>query len=85
MVQLGTRYLWFSLTDALWAYAAMDVKLKQEVSWGSTQGYQAGIILDTGGAFRVRLAYTHRRGFEDRGQFLGRVRTDNMVSLWIEG
>lgn len=49
-------------------YAAADIKLKQEVGWGSTQSYEAGVRIAPGGRRGLRLAYTHRRGFEERGQ-----------------
>jgi hypothetical protein len=49
-------------------YAAVDFKIKAEVDYSPTQSYQAGIKLYENQARAIRIAYTFRNGFEERGQ-----------------
>ncbi len=50
-------------------YGAFDCRLKEEAAWRSTQSYQLGVKLFERPAGRARIAYTLRRGIDDRGQF----------------
>jgi hypothetical protein len=84
LLQAGVQSSGLSLVGPLSMYAAVDVKWKQEVSWGSTQSFQVGVRFDPGGAVRISLAYTHRRGFEERGQVFDRKRTDNLLTIAID-
>jgi len=65
-------------------YCAVDLKLKQEVSWGSTQSYQIGARLFTRGLRSLRIAYTLRRGFDERGQFFDQQEDANIISAFID-
>ena len=65
-------------------YCAIDIKLKQEVSWGSTQSYQIGARLFTHDSRDLRIAFVVRRGFDERGQFFDQREDFNMVSAFID-
>ncbi|HCV44319.1 MAG TPA: hypothetical protein DGH68_12595 [Bacteroidetes bacterium] len=65
-------------------YCAVDLKLKQEVSWGSTQSYQIGARLFARGTRALRIAYTLRRGFDERGQFFDQHEDANIISAFID-
>jgi hypothetical protein len=65
-------------------YAAMDIKLKSEVAWGSTQSYQLGFKFFERNGSALRVAYTYRTGFDDRGQFY-REKTDfSLVGVFFD-
>jgi hypothetical protein len=83
-VQLGVEGGNISITDEILLYGAMDVKLKEEVAWGSTQSYQVGAKCFARGGRALRVAYTHRTGFEERGQFFDQRETVNLISLFID-
>lgn len=65
-------------------YCAVDLKLKQEVSWGSTQSYQIGARLFARGPRALRIAYTLRRGFDERGQFYDQHEDVNIISAFVD-
>ena len=83
-LQLGFECGNLSLTDYARAYAAVDVKWKQDVSWGSTQSYSLGVKLFEKRNRGLRFAYTLRTGFEERGQFFDQQATVNLISLFID-
>jgi hypothetical protein len=65
-------------------YAAADIKVKQEVGWGSTQSYEAGVRIAPAGRQGLRLAWTHRRGFEERGQVYRERVIMNLLTASLE-
>ena len=65
-------------------YCAIDLKLKQEVSWGSTQSYQIGARLFMNGTRCLRIAYTLRQGFDERGQFFDQREDISIISAFID-
>lgn len=71
----GARLPWCFL------YAALDLKLRQEVGWGSTQSYEAGAVFGGDGRRGMRFAVTHRRGLEERGQFFRRRMSSTLLSI----
>ncbi len=69
LLQCGADGGNYSLYGPISLYAAVDLKLRSEAAYASTQSYQIGIRAQ-GNPFRaVRLAYTYRTGMDDRGQF----------------
>jgi hypothetical protein len=83
MVQVGMNSADIPLSGALSAYVAGDVKIREDVSWGSTRSIQLGVSL-AGGASRVlRFAYTWRGGFDERGQFFDSRANLNMLSIGL--
>lgn len=65
-------------------YAAIDIKIKSEVNNGTTQSYQLGLRFPYGEKMYFRLAYTHRRGFEERGQLYNLKDNKNLLGLFID-
>jgi hypothetical protein len=84
MFQAGSNFGNYPLTSWLTVYGAIDIKIKEEVRWGTTQSYQAGLAFVPRGGYAIRLAYTHRTGFEERGQVYDQSVTANLVSLTID-
>ena len=72
------------VTDFATAYAAIDVKLKQEVHWGTTRSLQLGFHLFQRKNYGLRVAYTLRQGYDERGQFFDRIENANMISMFID-
>ncbi len=84
LFQFGGTFNIVRLFEVATLYAALDVKIKQEVGWGSTRSFQAGVRLFQRGRFALRVAYTLRMGFEDRGQFYLSRTTLNLISGFID-
>ncbi len=72
------------LSTELSVYAALDLKIKSEVNYGTTQSYQIGIKFSSGDYHSLRLAYTHRRGFEERGQLFNIKDIKNTLGIFID-
>jgi hypothetical protein len=71
---------------APWArvYGALDLKCKEEVNGGTTRSLQLGCELFRSEGRALRVAYTFRDGFEERGQLYAVSTTSNLVSLFID-
>ncbi len=83
-IQLGAEAGNVAVGPRVSLYCALDLKLKQEVSWGSTQSYQIGARLLMNGPRALRLAYTVRRGFDERGQFFDQKEDVELLSVFID-
>jgi hypothetical protein len=84
IVQIGAEGANVNLADWARFYAAFDVKFRQNLAWGTTQSYQAGIRFSIKHDYALRLAYTFRTGFEERGQFFGQKETLHLAGLFID-
>lgn len=84
LFQVGADVGNYAIADFARLYGAFDIRVKQDVSWGSTQSYQIGVKLFTQGDRQLRFAYTLRLGFEDRGQFYLNKETKNMYSVFLD-
>lgn len=69
MFEFGADFAHTELTPWLTGYCAFDVKLRDEVGFGSTQSYQIGVRIHGESSNVCRIALTHRTGYEERGQF----------------
>ncbi|MGE5810174.1 MAG: hypothetical protein ACM339_01640 [Ignavibacteria bacterium] len=74
----------FPLIEEVFLYSAFDVKIKSEVEYGTTQSYQLGVIFPYRKQMTFRIAYTHRRGFEERGQLYNMKDVKNIVGLFLD-
>lgn len=83
-LQVGIEGGEVALISFLTMYAAADIKVKEEVGWGSTQSYQIGVVLFERERYGLRFAYTHRRGFEERGQMYSEKVNANVLSFCID-
>ncbi|MEK7671412.1 MAG: DUF1207 domain-containing protein [Bacteroidota bacterium] len=84
LLQIGAQFGNIPLHDEVTLYGALDVKTKQEVGWGSTRSVQVGVRLFPRLNYGLRLAYTLRMGYEDRGQFYLNQTTLNLLSAFID-
>lgn len=84
MVQAGAEATIAHLGPGLVGFGAMDIKLKQELQYGSTIRFQGGVQFQNGSDRLFRLALTHQTGLEDRGQFHGERLAVTMFGLIIE-
>lgn len=67
------------VSDSFFLYGAVDIKIKSEVFFGTTQSFQIGLRSKEVNGKSFRIAYTHRRGFEERGQIY--IQKDNKNSI----
>lgn len=84
IVQVGSNFGNYPLASWVNVYGAIDLKVKEEVRWGTTQSYQIGFMTAPKGDYALRLAYTFRTGFEERGQLYDRSVSANLVTLYID-
>jgi hypothetical protein len=66
------------------AYGAVDLKLREDAAWGATQEYQVGVKVFPREQYALRVAYTHRAGMEERGQYFLDRATVNLVGLYLD-
>jgi hypothetical protein len=84
LLQIGADVAHIKLHEEVSLYGAIDVKVKEEVGWGSTRSFQLGLRLFPRLNYRLRLAYTLRIGYADRGQFYLNHETLNLISAFID-
>jgi len=84
LLQMGADFGNIELLTDVTAYGAFDLKVRQEVQWGSTRSFQLGFKLFPRGRFDLRVAYTLRMGHEERGQFYLNRETLNLISAFID-
>ncbi len=82
-LQSGMHGLVASFSKELSLYAAWDVKVRQELSFGTSQRYETGLqyMNETGRV--VRFAISYSAGFDERGQFLGERRSETGIGIVI--
>ena len=80
----GSEFGNLLVTRGLILYGAFDIKVRQEISWGSTQSYQVGLRFLSMGPRAVRFAYTYRTGGDERGQFYGQSLTSSLIGLFLD-
>jgi len=62
----GDKFI--NIHDYADVYGAIDLKMKSETDYTPTQSYQAGIRISQNTRRALRISYTYRTGFEERGQ-----------------
>lgn len=83
-VQTGAEGVLAQLGPGLIAYGAVDVTARQELQWGTTQRFQAGIEFKSDRNRLFRIALTRQSGLEERGQFFDRRRTFHTLGIVME-
>ena len=81
--QLGGDYA-YQLLDEIALFSAVDIKFKSEVEYATTQSYQIGIIFPYNKNTKLRIAYTYRRGYEERGQLFNLKDNKSMLGFYID-
>jgi hypothetical protein len=84
LAELGGETPEIRLSPLLGLYAAVDIKLKSEVAWATTQSYQCGVRILQRSASALRFAYTYRTGIDDRGQFYNQRTTTSSLGIYID-
>jgi hypothetical protein len=84
ILQAGAEGARLNVSDWAQVYAAFDVKIRQNLSWGTTQSYQAGLRFFVKKQYALRLAYTVRTGYEERGQFFDRRNTTYLLAVYVD-
>ena len=65
-------------------YFSFDVKWKGELDMASTQNYQAGVFVKNKQNKKLRVAYGHHAGYEERGQYYNVKKDYNSIGLYLE-
>jgi hypothetical protein len=84
IVQLGIQGTITRLAPWCELYAAVDCKLRENLGWGTTQSYQIGGRMFEKGRMAIRLAYTYRTGFEERGQLFDQKVDMNLLGVYLD-
>jgi hypothetical protein len=84
MAQAGVDVCPLQLFPDCCFYAAMDLQLKSEVAWATTQSYHCGLKFFTRGERALRIAYTYRTGIDNRGQFYRDRATMSLVGVYLD-
>lgn len=84
LFQIGSDFAHVKLHEDVEVYGAVDVKVREEVGWGSTRSIQLGFKFFPHSRHKLRVAYTLHMGYEDRGQFYLRRETLNLISAFID-
>jgi hypothetical protein len=84
LLQLGADFAHIALHEEATLYGAIDVKVKEEAGWGSTRSFQVGLRVFPRKHYGLRLAYTLRMGYADRGQFYLNQETLHLVSAFVD-
>ena len=84
MLEIGGEFLQTPVIENIVAYAAADLKFRQEAKYSTTQNYQIGLRFLNSSGFSLRLAYNHRAGVDERGQCIPRHARWNMLSVYLD-
>ncbi|MFN4084016.1 MAG: DUF1207 domain-containing protein [Bacteroidia bacterium] len=81
MLQGGIEKNVYRFNKYINAYAGLDVKLRQELNFGSTQNLQAGIKWQNNNLRNIRFVINFISGYDERGQYYKQIR--NLVNSGI--
>jgi hypothetical protein len=84
VAQAGGEIQPLQLFNGCRLYAALDLRFKEETAWHAIQSYQIGCTFAGTGDAAVRIAYTHRTGSDDRGQFYDRTVSASLFGVYID-
>jgi hypothetical protein len=84
MLEIGGEFLQTPVIENIVGYAAVDLKFRQEAKFSTTQNYQIGLRFVNSAGFSLRLAYNHRAGVDERGQFIPRHVRWNMLAVYLD-
>jgi hypothetical protein len=84
LFEAGGEFLNVPICGAVNFYSAVDIKLRSELAYGSTQSYQAGVKIQSESLNAIRVAYTYRTGIEERGQFYNQRNTYQTIGMFFD-
>jgi hypothetical protein len=79
----GMHMLLWSFSQDLSLFAGGDIKIRQELSYGTSQRYEAGLQYRSETGRVIRLTISYSGGFDERGQFLGKPRSEAGAGIVI--
>lgn len=82
--EAGSEFLNIPIYNKILFYSAVDIKLRSELVYGSTQSYQIGFKIQNELLSAIRIAYTYRTGIEERGQFYNQRNTYHTIGLFFD-
>lgn len=80
-LQFGTHIHPWSFSRGFSVYIGLDVKLRQELSYGTSQRYEFGLQYKSAEGRALRLGLSYSGGFEERGQFFGERRSEAGIGI----
>ncbi|MCX7984109.1 MAG: DUF1207 domain-containing protein [Bacteroidetes bacterium] len=84
LFEVGADVVHTHITPALMGYMAFDIKFRDEVNFGSTQSYQAGVRISSASPYICRIALTHRTGYDERGQLYNTKVTIQSLGVYFD-
>ena len=72
------------LAPSVYLFTGLDIKVRSEASYGTSQNYQLGVKYSNSDGRTVRFAFNHRAGLEERGQFFLQHNTFNTFALYFD-
>jgi len=82
-LQIGMHLLAWSFSQELSLYGGWDIKVRQELSYGTSQRYEAGLQYTSEAGRILRFAISYSGGFDERGQFFGKHRRAAGVGIIV--
>lgn len=82
--EMGTEITPIQIGSSSFVYAGLDIKLRGEAKFGTSQNYQVGVKHVNDSGRTIRFAFNHRAGLEERGQFFVLHNTFNTFSLYFD-
>lgn len=82
--EVGTEVAPVRVGQGAFVYGGVDIKLRGEADFGTSQNYQVGIKYVNDSGRTIRLAYNHRAGLEERGQFFVLHNTFNTLAIYFD-
>lgn len=84
LLEAGSEFLNIPIYKSVNFYSAVDIKLRSELAYGSTQSYQAGLKIQNELLNAIRIAYTYRTGIEERGQFYNQRNDYHTIGIFFD-
>lgn len=83
LLQAGGEITFLRLSEDCSGFFAGDVKVRQELAFGTTQNFRAGIQFQRSGR-SLRVVLSYKTGLEERGQFYPQRRSFGSAGLLID-
>lgn len=82
--EVGAELLQTQLASGIIAYFGIDIKLREESHYATTQNYQLGVKFLNDDSYTVRLALDFRTGIDERGQYVQNRERWVMIAAYID-
>jgi hypothetical protein len=84
LFEMGGEFLQTPIVEDVFAYGGIDIKLRNESHYATTQNYQIGVRYLNGNGYSLRLALNFRTGVDERGQFVKQHDRFTMLAAYID-